>query len=205
MTFLAKTNQSSFEQLCHQYLDILYRNVHGYQLSNRNKGAPITESYGEILSPSAAKLFNYLQLTENDVFIDLGSGVGKMTAQVFLQTKVRKAVGIELLPQLHAPASAVAKQIQTELPELFAYGRQLEFILGDFLQTSFVDATVLLLCSVCFTQPLLNQLGEIINALPKVHTVLSLRPLNNLTRLRFIKAIRVECSWDTALCYVYQK
>lgn len=204
MALKTKATQDSATQLCYRYLDILYQPYYAQAPKRANQAAVMAQSYGEILVPSVAELCQYAQLTPNDVFVDLGAGLGKLVIQVFLQTPVRKAIGVEIVPNLHAASISAREQVYIELPELFEQGRQLEFILGDFLLVPFLDATVLLLCAVCFPPTLLDSIGHLINTLPHVHTVFSLRPLPNLKRLQFVKTIRVECSWDTALCYVYR-
>jgi len=155
----------------------------------------ITNTQGEILAPSIEKLFKKIPLTPQDIFVDLGSGRGQITRQVFLQTEVKEAWGIECLEALHLEAIK-------EVP--LREGRKLNFILADFLNYPLMGATVALINSVCFSQKILNPLGEIINQTETIKTVCTTRPIMTLTRLRFIKTIRVECSWDSALCYIYQ-
>jgi hypothetical protein len=81
----------------------------------------------------------------------------------------------------------------------------LEFIQGSFLTHSFEDASVVLINSMCFTQSLLRALAEKIENTSSIHTVLTLRPLPKLNRLRFTHTQKVQCSWDSALCYIYER
>lgn len=157
----------------------------------------ITQTYGELLSESVTKLLRVAPISENDIFLDLGSGKGKVVTQVFTHTKVKEAHGIEINAELHAAAEHSKSLIKTN-------GRLLNFICGDFLTLPFTNATIVLIASPCFSPSLLHVLGDRINQIPSIHTVLSLRPIATLKRLPFKKVIRVECSWDTALCYLYQ-
>jgi hypothetical protein len=193
---------NDIDALCQQYLTILYSN----QRQKSTKSVPksqISATYGEILYQSVNQLITSLSLTEQDVFVDLGSGKGQIVVQVFLKSLVKAAYGIEFLPDLHATALAIGERIQHDLPDFFHGPRNLGFLLGSFLDTSFATATVVLINSTCFPQILLNQLGLIIEKTPSIHTVLSLRPIHTLQRLVFLKALRIECSWDSALCYFY--
>ena len=187
--------------LCQRYLHILYQDAQ----RNSTHENQITETYGEILYPSVNTLISLLSLTEHDVFVDLGSGLGKIVLQVFLCSPVKEARGIEILPHLHNQALAVAHKLREELPDFYAGERQLTFLSDDFLQTSLDGITVALICSQCYSQTMLHQLGTIIENTATIHTVLSLRPISNLQRLRLTKVVRIQCSWDTALCYVYVK
>jgi hypothetical protein len=184
-----------------EYLNLLYPKTFPQQnLKQKN----ISETYGEILYESISKLINHLSISEQDVFFDLGSGLGKVAIQFFLNSAVKESHGIEIIPELHYQALNAAKKTKQDLPDFFNHDRKLNFLSGNFLDCSFNKASVVLLGSPCFSQKILNQLGEKFNMASTIHTVLSLRPINTLKRLSFKKAIRVECSWDSALCYIYQ-
>lgn len=40
-------------------------------------------------------MIDQISITENDVFIDLGSGVGQVVLQIAASTKAKKCIGIE--------------------------------------------------------------------------------------------------------------
>ncbi|OGT47826.1 MAG: hypothetical protein A3E83_03110 [Gammaproteobacteria bacterium RIFCSPHIGHO2_12_FULL_41_20] len=191
---------SSHQQLCTQYLDSLYEGLH-YQY----KKTKLAEQPGEILYPSVSKLLNLANLSTHDVFADLGSGLGKAVLQAFLLSPVKEALGIEIVPALHHQAVLVAQRVKNELPDFFVNQRKLTLLQGDFLRLSLAQVTVALICSTCFDQPLLQDLGLIINDTPSIRTVFTLRPIVTLQRLVFKRAVRVECSWDSALCYIYER
>jgi hypothetical protein len=199
---ISKLSVSDSNALCQNYLHIVYHFAEKSPALAQPRN--IIETSGEILYPGVKRLLSRITLTGDDVFVDLGSGAGKVVTQVFLQSPAKTAYGIEIVPELHRRAQLVAQKIQQDLPNFFQHGRQLNFYEGNFLVFPLQDATVVLINSVCFSQELLHALGTMINAAPAVHTVLTLRPIDNLQRLLFKKTIRVECSWDTALCYVYQ-
>ena len=189
----------TLSSLCQQYLQTIYR----------DKVLPATttiaETYGEIFYESVEKLLAAIPLTETDIFCDLGSGLGKLVAQVMLTTPAQEGRGIEINPHLHAQALLAKQRIEQDYPALVQQGRTLSFVNGDFLTAPLTGATVALIASPCFSPLLLNSLGKRLDATPTIHTVLSLRPIATLERLHFKKTIRVECSWDTALCYVYRE
>jgi SAM-dependent methyltransferase len=189
--------------LCQQYLNIVYHDAAECSTNNLSAQHKIVETSGEILFAGVSRLLTYLKAS--DAFLDLGSGAGKVVTQVFLNSAVKAARGIELIPDLDRRAQFAAASIQRDLPEFYEQGRELNFKQGDFLDYSINDASVVLINSVCFSQALLLAIGKLLNTSPHVHTVLTLRPIANLTQVFFKKTLRIECSWDTALCYVYQK
>lgn len=192
----------SYNVLCHYYINHIYKKIKDCCLEKGNKNI-ITETNGEILVPSVDKLLSSVSVSDDDIFIDLGSGSGKVVLQVFLQARVKKAIGIEIQPHLHQIALTLSKQIQSDLPNFFLKGRELTFLYGDFLKLPIMGATIVFMNSICFDQTILSLLGEVMDNTSSVHTLLSLRPIGVLQRLRFKKTIKIECSWDSALCYVY--
>lgn len=191
-------------KLIEQYLHYVYHNTQGYRKKDRSPyQKDLSDTYGEILYPSIDKLLSMFPLTAEDVFLDLGSGLGKIVAQVFFKTPVKESRGIELVPELYQQAMTVTQQIQQDLPDFFSEERKITFLHANFLTTPFTDATIVLMTATCFSQSMMHAIGEIIEKTPSVRLVLSLRPLPTLYRLPFHTTIRVECSWDAALCYVY--
>lgn len=186
------------DTLCQYYLALLYQNTPAKHVSNH-----INQTYGEILYSGVDKLLHAMTLSEKDIFIDYGSGLGKVVIQVFLKSAVQQAYGIEISTVLHQQAIAKAHQIERDLPQFYHGGRQLIFLQGDFLKIAVPKPTVALVTATCFTPSLLAALGKVIESTPSIHTVLSLRPIPTLQRLVFKKTIAIECSWDSALCYLY--
>lgn len=191
------------DHLCQQYLDLLYQGMDGHGPANQHAKPVLAETYGEILYPSINKLIAASSFTEHDVFVDYGSGLGKIVTQVYLKTPVKQAIGIELLPELHAFAEQTKIKMMRELPGFFPPQRTLSFVQGDFLQ-QFFPATIALICSPCFTQEVLNAIGRILDNTQSLHTIFTLRPIETLKRLPFKRTLRIEGSWDSTLCYLYQ-
>jgi histone methylation protein DOT1 len=190
--------------LFQHYLDIVYDNINEKCQEVPRKGRFVSESNGEIFYSSINKLLSKLVFKEEDVFVDLGSGRGKMVLHVYLQTAVKAVYGIELLTDLHAKAVLAANKVRQDLSG-FGPKRQLIFLCGDFFKIDFQMATIVFINAICFGQDILMQLGQIINTIPSIHTVITLRPIDNLKQLFFKTAFCVEGSWDSALCYIYQK
>lgn len=181
-----------------QYLKTVYQDVKTHHADE------LAETHGEILYESVNKLLSYLNLTPNDSFIDFGSGLGKVASQVFLNSEAKNVYGVELISSLHQQALTAAEKIEHDLPDSYKLNRELQFLLGNFLEMKLPSVTVALINSVCFNQTLMLGLAKIINSTKSLHTVLTTRPLLTLERLKLKKIIRVQCSWDTALCYVYK-
>jgi hypothetical protein len=198
--------KSSYDNdvLFQQYLDLVYDDINAKQDDVQESDRVVSQASGEIFYSSINKLFSKIVFKEQDVFVDLGSGLGKMVLQVYLQTAVNKVYGIELLPDLHAKAILAAKKVQHDL-SCFTSERKLTFLCGDFFKIDFQMATIVFINAICFGQDILMKLGQIINTIPSIHTIITLRPIDNLQHLFLKKTVYVEGSWDSALCYIYQK
>ncbi len=184
--------------LCEHYLHILYKDVK----VNHEKNS-INETYGEIIYPGMSKIIANVRITPEDILYDLGSGIGRAALQLFLMTTLKQVHGIEYLPYLHEMAVAAVTKSKTEIP-LFYQNRQISFECANFLETPLDKASIILLASPCFSPSILSKLAKIIDDNRTTHTVLTLKPLP-LDQFTFKKVIRIECSWDAALCYIYER
>lgn len=164
----------------------------------------ISLTYGEILSFSVTKLIQALEWKSNDVFYDLGSGVAKLALQVFLSTSIDKVYAVEIRKELHDIAIAYTKTfIDSYIKETNKH-RHLILRCEDFLTADIADATIILLGSPCFSMQSLELIANKINHMKNIRYVLTLKPIISLNVLRFWKALRIHCSWDSALCYIYK-
>eukprot|EP00392_Amoebophrya_sp_AT5.2_P014028 g14164.t1 len=102
-------------------------------------------------------------LFADDVFYDLGSGTGKIVLQVFLTTRARKAVGVELGRRRFEASMAAKAEIQRKIARLMSGSKHLdvfdpgtEFRHANILEADLSDATVVffssLMFDVCFVE-----------------------------------------------------
>lgn len=194
------SNDYETTQIGQDYLEYIYQNI----AVSATPQTTLAQTSGEILYPSITKLLQHISITDQDVFVDLGSGRGKIAFQVLLTHCVKKIMAIEIRRDLHQQAIQAWQRMQHDLSDCLSSLPSIELLLGDFLKIPLTDATIALINATCFGHQLLAQLADIIEATPSIHTVLSLRPLANLQRLTCQKIITVQCSWDSALCYVYR-
>lgn len=125
-------------------------------------------------------------LSDRDVLIDVGSGVGNVNLQVFCETPVKKSIGIELLPSRNAYAEFAKTVCALFYSDLFCEGkRDLEFITADFavddnkaVVKAFNEATVIFSHSWMFPEELMVKFGDrIIKDGPNVDLVITSRPI----------------------------
>ena len=145
-----------------ELLDTVYKDVNGYTIKEDERNQIVRKggepTYGEITYESAQKLLHDLKLTYNDVFYDLGSGVGKMVVQTYLTTPVKKATGVELATT-RAQQALKAKDALSKIGKLHK-NRDLEFYIKSIIEVPLDDATVIYMCSTCFSPELMKALTD---------------------------------------------
>ena len=146
--------------------------------------------------------------SEAIVFYDLGSGTGRLTAQVFLDhCFVRKAVGVELSAARHAAASDSLFQLSTSLGE---GSDSIHFLNADALAADISDATHIFISSLCFPAALSDDLANRIlhevatAAAPRIRVVAALTVLKRLELSGWERSDKeIQVSWGIARVYFY--
>lgn len=187
-------------------IDELYKNISGFTITEkertdvRDKGGNPT--YGEITYKGADELLRTLDLKPTDVFYDLGSGVGKLVVQAILTTPIKKAVGVELSPTRHEHAVSIKKELATR--DLLK-DKELEFVNQNVSQAALSDATVIFMCSTCFSDELMKSLTDKFSKLKKGVRVITLRKLPEPNKFKLIKQLHLPMSWsNSSIVYIYQ-
>lgn len=106
--------------------------------SSLNKYQSFTsETYGETNFSQMDKIIQTLNWTEDDVFVDLGSGIGSLVMQVSAMTPAAKSVGIEIQP---TPCT-YAKRMDINFKKIMKwYGYRhtnYDLFSGDFTKTEY--------------------------------------------------------------------
>jgi hypothetical protein len=204
---------SEFNDLCQAYITELYRDVSGfisYQPGEKENAQleKVFLTYGEILFPSFNEIIKCMDISENDVFYDLGSGAGKSALQFFLKTPVKKVIGIEANEKRSASSLKVYKQVKREFPELFEGGRILKCLPSNFLDVDISDATIIYTCSTCFNTDLLADIGKIVDKCPNIKYLITIPSVTYdyagiSCKLPIEKVVDIECSWGHTKFYFY--
>ena len=146
-------------------LESTYQSLpNGYRISDADRKQIDPEGkgavYGEILYESMANIFKLMNLTEEDVFVDLGSGVGKVVFQAGLTQPIFKVKGIELSKDRFNTSVQVFDQLSTllEPEEVDKWTGRVELIHGDILQQNYSDVSHAFMCTTCFRDNLIAQI-----------------------------------------------
>lgn len=185
----------------------LYQNISGFCIENYEaeeiKKLGSSPTYGEITPEAVKSLIADLKLTEKDVFYDLGSGVGKMVVQFYLESPVKKSAGYELSPTRNNHALRVKNNLATM--GLLEKGRSLDFIQKDLFEADLRDATIVYLPSTCFSDDFMKRLTEKLSYLKKGLRVLTLRTLPPHKSFMLRKTYSLPMTWAKQVSvYLYE-
>lgn len=157
----------------------LYRGsgIHGYGIPEAEKtavkAAGGSHIYGELEPPGALKLVRALGLTADDVFFDLGCGVGKVLLSVALASDVRSAVGLELSATRVRGTSEAFRRAEAEA----GLGRgRCSVYAEDFLDAErLTEATVCYCCNLTLPDCTFAALLERFILMPRLRLVATLK------------------------------
>jgi SAM-dependent methyltransferase len=184
----------------------LYREVDGFEIPRpdekrvwASKGSP---TYGEIMPTATLRLLDYLELGADDVFYDLGAGVGKVVMMAALATGVARAVGIELSRSRVAKARRVLERAEGRA--LVPFGR-VELRNEDILKAALDDATAIYTCSTAFRLEFMLKVMTKLARLGRPLTFVSTQVLEPRRAFRHVDTLRLDMSWRRrSKVYVYR-
>lgn len=155
-------------------LNELYVGMTGFGISQEEadevRKAGGDPTYGEIELSSAEKIFTGLvPIGPDDVFYDLGCGIGKLTLWVYLATPAKKSVGIELCGSRFDQAAKAKKLMEEKiLPQRKAimkaeWGdkalrKKVSVTCGNIATADLDDATIIYMCATCYPDSLMQDM-----------------------------------------------
>ena len=180
--------------------------------------------YGEVLPEGIQNLLDYIDddmpLSKEDVFVDLGSGTGKIVLQVALATDFKKVIGIELSETRHGHAIKAVEEARklsisvqeetkreehlgADIPDCKEFANKVtrdvasgrvQIIHGDIMEPTYNDATHLYAASTTWPDVLLHTVTKIgVEKIKGLKSFSTLRPIPPAT----LKEFRSVYLWKT--------
>ena len=148
-------------------------------IDNAEENDSNPSTYGEITELGVRQLLYYMKVSETPgeegvSFLDLGSGVGKLVAQVYMEVPNLSCVrGIELAPTRHAAARQAWNRIEssagTARDQIVVQSGNsgtnirpatVELLQGDLFELDISNVTHIYVASLCFSPPMMLRLAE---------------------------------------------
>jgi len=153
-------------------------------------------TYGEIDTVALLDLLARLKPTAQDVFYDLGSGLGKAVfAAKFCHPQMR-AIGIERQAELHDLAEKIG---HSKAPP------HAKYICDDFLNVDISDATIILINATAFNGELWEALLAKLKALkPMTKIIITSKKLPSSDFIKRYGAME-KMNWGLCTTHIYEK
>lgn len=153
--------------------------------------------YGEVTYAGMEPLYAALRLKHDDVFYDLGSGVGKLVLYVALRGEVSKAVGLEVGERRHRLASSACDQLTKELEaeETQLPCSKFAAVQADISRERYHDATVVVLTNLCMDMQVQSRTLDQLMKCPTMRRLACITPMFPHLRLKLNRMVHVACTW----------
>ena len=161
-------------------------------------GGQGAHNYGDITRLGFRTLGARIELCSSDIFVDCGSGTGRVVLQAAREYGVKRAIGIECSRSRHQIAfeasGAARENLRTRSTFICAdcADHQLWTIGG-----ALADATVVFTCSVMFSDALMSRLARCIEESPTVRVVATLKRFPTSTEIETVT--EAEEKWPHGL------
>ncbi|MFT4554083.1 MAG: hypothetical protein ACI9S8_002728 [Chlamydiales bacterium] len=199
--------------LVKEIIEDLYEDCKGSVISSKQRTRENIENdknlvYGEISIESIAGLLEYVKPKENEIFYDLGSGIGKMLLTVALLSELKEVKGIEVLGDMHACAEDKIKIFQEEIrpqyDEQWTFPR-IENFNDNIENFDFSEADIVYACATCFEPELMDVISRKMLSLRKGSRVVTVTRELTCEGFKTICDLKFAMSWGTSRTLVYEK
>ena len=162
--------------------------------------------YGEITPGGASRLLRWLKPGKDDVFLDCGSGRGRLVLQTHLETDVGLAVGVEVHGARHRVAVEAWRRLSVLMAGASAARGRVAFHHRDFRDFDPREVTLVYAGSLCFPPELMGALGTLCLRAPRFRLLCTLKPLPGAMVRCFHHRghVKLDMSWGAGTrLYVY--
>lgn len=104
-------------------------------------------------------LIDHAEPKEGDVFVDMGSGLGKMVLSTAMTRPFKECRGVEILPELHDKAVLALNRLKTNIgADEISKLPPVHLTLGDMFAADISDADIVYCFATCLSSEVLNGL-----------------------------------------------
>ncbi len=207
-SFIAEINLDEQIESYRKKLSELYPSVvFDANKNKQNYNPAYNTTYGE-MTYQGIDLINKKCNPNNDinVFVDIGSGRGKLVLWYAAEPNITKSIGIELVEERHEDAVKLKEKIGFK-----EFTDKVELIGKNFLDIDFKnlinpDSKVLIwLSNLCFNQDITDQVFNKIVENFSPGTIICCSKQTSNPNIKFIEEIRVPMSWtEGSNVYIYK-
>lgn len=194
-----------------RFFNQLYGNIDGYSVSHEARRDIEDKSeilYGELPPETWQKIVERTDVKKDGVFVDVGSGTGRIVMLSHLMFDFKKCIGIELLQGLYDKSCEVKEIFDREIrPQIASQvaNRELDFLCKNILDADLRDADLLFMNHPFKDRALFEVLEEkfLRELQPKTKIVTTIRALKN-PAFKQLGSEKYEFSWGESTAYFHE-
>ena len=186
--------------------DDIFKHINGFHLSYNARGQQdaFEYVYGEIEFVSFIALLYLVEITENTIFYDLGSGVGKAVIACGMVFNIQKSCGIELFPELHHVA-VNQKNYFSSLAHYQEKAKKIYFVHGNILDENIDEATLIFFNATGFFGSTLERINKRLEQAIACEVVITTsKPLSSEAFVVH-QVTQISMSWGVVNAYIHQR
>lgn len=180
-----------------------YQDIDGYALADAAKRAfPSQEweslTYGELPLTSLLKLVEHAKPRSGEIFVDLGSGTGRLVMAAALLWPFAKSVGVEKMHALMQASKKAEKQVT------MPFQGEVRWMLHDIEKADWLDGDIVLCHATCFDMPMMERIAAKAKGLKRGARMLVLGQTLPPDTLRLVDNMPYRTSWyREGMAYYY--
>jgi precorrin-6B methylase 2 len=152
----------------------------------------VDATYGEITEHGVSMILSKIDIRPDDVFLDLGSGTGRVVLQVFLEKNI-ESLGIEFIKKRYMMAEESLLKLKEKIDN-----PKVHFVNGDFFTVNWSDATIIIMCNTCFTEDVMDKIITRLPTCKKLRYVIMLKQLEKKPDyLDVFESFNVPVTWTS--------
>ena len=199
-------------------LDRHWRNSTAYYSRAATDGKELT--YGELTALGVRQLVHSMGLDRSadtpTVFVDIGSGAGKMVVQLYLENTVDQAIGIEKCPTRHRFAVEAWRRVREQPSNIDRVTNgaatskrevEVELLNQDARFADYSAVTHVFMASLCFPEDLTNSIITVLlrdaSSLRMIAALSDLPPMEESLWKK--SSHELQTSWGSARLRIYRQ
>jgi hypothetical protein len=182
------------------------------QFDKNTTGKSSELTYGEMEYDGIEKLNNKYGKPNNlDVFIDIGSGRGKLCIYAACQDNINKSIGIEIVEERHQDAINLLNKLCQEFPKNTNFRNKIEFMNKDILNASNIlnnyisNPPLVWVSNLCFNEDTNKKVfDQLVEIMPN-NSIIGCSKEPQTNNLTLLEKMDVPMSWNpNSQIYVYK-
>ncbi len=197
--------------IAYTYFNYLYNSIDGYSVSHQARIGFNDKNevlYGEVPPETWLKIMTRVDPKMDGVFLDIGSGTGRVVVLSHLLGDFKKSLGVELLQGLYQKSCEVKEQFEREVqPRISNHigNRELSFLCQDIMQFDLTEVDFIFMnhpfkdrdLFVAMENKMLSELKS------GTKIVTTIRALDN-SAFKNLGSEKYEFSWGESTAYFYE-